>query len=60
MFDNTVSVFSAAVKNRRYIHEEKTLSPELLHKVDAYWRIANYLSVVGNAYLSDNPLLMFK
>ena len=23
----------------------KTLSPELLHKMDAYWRAANYLSV---------------
>jgi len=33
-----------------------TLSPELLHKVDAYWRAANYLSV-GQIYLYDNPLL---
>jgi hypothetical protein len=32
------------------------LSPELLHKMDAYWRAANYLSV-GQIYLSDNPLL---
>jgi phosphoketolase len=34
----------------------KTLSPELLHKMDAYWRTANYLSV-GQIYLYDNPLL---
>ena len=34
----------------------KTLSPELLHKMDAYWRAANYLSV-GQIYLFDNPLL---
>ena len=34
----------------------KTLSPELLHKMDAYWRAANYLSV-GQIYLCDNPLL---
>jgi xylulose-5-phosphate/fructose-6-phosphate phosphoketolase len=34
----------------------KTLSPELLHKMDAYWRAANYLSV-GQLYLHDNPLL---
>ncbi len=34
----------------------KTLSPELLHKMDAYWRAANYLSV-GQLYLYDNPLL---
>jgi xylulose-5-phosphate/fructose-6-phosphate phosphoketolase len=34
----------------------KALSPELLHKMDAYWRAANYLSV-GQIYLYDNPLL---
>ena len=33
-----------------------TLSSELLHKMDAYWRAANYLSV-GQIYLYDNPLL---
>ncbi|MFZ4115178.1 MAG: phosphoketolase family protein [Chthoniobacterales bacterium] len=33
-----------------------TLSTELLHKIDAYWRAANYLSV-GQIYLCDNPLL---
>jgi xylulose-5-phosphate/fructose-6-phosphate phosphoketolase len=34
----------------------KVLSPELLDKMDAYWRAANYLSV-GQIYLYDNPLL---
>ena len=34
----------------------QTLSPELLHKMNAYWRAANYLSV-GQIYLYDNPLL---
>ncbi|MDP2223919.1 phosphoketolase [Nitrosomonas sp.] len=34
----------------------KSLSPELLRKMDAYWRAANYLSV-GQIYLYDNPLL---
>ncbi|MEO6689634.1 MAG: phosphoketolase family protein, partial [Dokdonella sp.] len=33
-----------------------TLTPDLLHKIDAYWRAANYLSV-GQMYLYDNPLL---
>ena len=33
-----------------------TLTPELLRKMDAYWRAANYLSV-GQIYLFDNPLL---
>lgn len=34
----------------------RTLDPELLHRMDAYWRAANYLSV-GQIYLYDNPLL---
>jgi xylulose-5-phosphate/fructose-6-phosphate phosphoketolase len=32
------------------------LSPELLAKMNAYWRAANYLSV-GQIYLKDNPML---
>ncbi len=32
------------------------LTPALLHKIHAYWRAANYLSV-GQIYLLDNPLL---
>jgi xylulose-5-phosphate/fructose-6-phosphate phosphoketolase len=41
------------------MHESasRPLSPELLQKIDAYWRAANYLSV-GQIYLYDNPLLM--
>lgn len=31
-------------------------TPELLAKMDAYWRAANYLTV-GQIYLQDNPLL---
>ena len=34
----------------------KPLSPDLLQKMNAYWRAANYLSV-GQLYLYDNPLL---
>ena len=34
----------------------EALSAELLKKMDAYWRAANYLSV-GQIYLYDNPLL---
>ena len=40
----------AATTNR------ESLDPELLHKMDAYWRAANYLSV-GQIFLLDNPLL---
>src|SRR5664279_2337342 len=34
----------------------RTLTPEQLDRMDAYWRAANYLSV-GQIYLYDNPLL---
>jgi xylulose-5-phosphate/fructose-6-phosphate phosphoketolase len=33
-----------------------TLSMELLHKRDVYWRATKYL-LVGQIYLYDNPLL---
>jgi len=33
-----------------------TATAELLERIDAYWRAANYLSV-GQIYLLDNPLL---
>jgi xylulose-5-phosphate/fructose-6-phosphate phosphoketolase len=36
--------------------KKKPLKPDLLKKMDAYWRAANYLSV-GQIYLYDNPLL---
>jgi len=36
--------------------ETKTLSPELLQNIDAYWRAANYPSA-GQIHLYDNPLL---
>ena len=32
------------------------LTPELLARMNAYWRAANYLAV-GQIYLYDNPLL---
>jgi hypothetical protein len=30
------------------------LSPDLLEKMDAYWRATNYLTI-GQIYLQDNP-----
>jgi len=36
--------------------KNKNFRPELLRKIDAWWRAANYLSV-GQIYLYDNPLL---
>lgn len=36
--------------------QRQPLSPELLARMDAWWRAANYLSV-GQIYLFDNPLL---
>ena len=34
----------------------KPLAAELLQKMDAYWRAANYISI-EQIYLWDNPLL---
>ena len=36
---------------------EKTLSKDMLQKIDGYFRAANYLSV-AQLYLKDNPLLL--
>ena len=36
--------------------EKQPLSQEMLDKMDAYWRAANYLSA-GQLYLLDNPLM---
>ena len=47
---------SGAVTENESSANANTLTPELLHKMDAYWRAANYLSV-GQIYLYDNPLL---
>ena len=33
-----------------------TLTPDLLQRMDAYWRASNYLAV-GQIYLYANPLL---
>ena len=38
------------------IEERTSLTAEMLNKINAYWRAANYLSV-GQLYLRDNPLL---
>ena len=41
----------------RFMRQEpKALTFEMLGRIDAYWRAANYLSV-GQLYLSGNPLL---
>ena len=41
-------------KQTRLAH--RPLADDLLHKMNAYWQAANYLSV-GQIYLYDNPLL---
>jgi xylulose-5-phosphate/fructose-6-phosphate phosphoketolase len=46
------AVFMETISNAA----SNTLSLDLLQKIDAYWRAANYLSV-GQLYLRDNPLL---
>jgi xylulose-5-phosphate/fructose-6-phosphate phosphoketolase len=44
------------VKTEKLKGTDKPLSPDLLRKMNAYWRAANYLSV-GQIYLYDNPML---
>ena len=44
------------VKTNQMNVTDEPLTPELLGKMNAYWRAANYLSV-GQIYLYDNPLL---
>ena len=44
------------LKGRIEQWRQRLFASELLHKMDAYWRAANYLSV-GQIYLYDNPLL---
>jgi len=46
------------VKSTQFAEEAagKPIAPDLLKKMDAYWRAANYLSV-GQIYLYGNPLL---
>jgi xylulose-5-phosphate/fructose-6-phosphate phosphoketolase len=39
-----------------HVVDASPLSAEELHRIDAYWRAANYLSV-GQIYLMGNPLL---
>ena len=47
---------NSAVETEKMNKTGKPLSPDLLRKMNAYWRAANYLSV-GQIYLYDNPLL---
>ena len=51
-----VETNGAIVKQPEANQANNPLSPELLGKINAYWRAANYLSV-GQIYLYDNPLL---
>jgi xylulose-5-phosphate/fructose-6-phosphate phosphoketolase len=44
------------METREIVDVKDSLSNDLLNKMDAYWRAANYLSV-GQIYLWDNPLL---
>ena len=45
-----------AVETEKMNKTDKPLPPDLLRKMNAYWRAANYLSV-RQIYLYDNPLL---
>ena len=45
-----------AVKKKKMKVSDKPLTSDLLRKMNAYWRAANYLSI-GQIYLYDNPML---
>ena len=47
---------ATAEETRTEARSNGPLSPDMLTKMNAYWRAANYLSV-GQIYLKDNPLL---
>ena len=44
------------VKTSTRMSKKGPLTPDMLRKLDAYWRAANYLAA-GQLYLLDNPLL---
>ena len=44
------------LRTKEEVSKVNPLSDELLRKINAYWRAANYISV-GQIYLYDNPLL---
>src|ERR1700756_3446367 len=44
------------MRSHRWITKAMTSAFDLLSRIDAYWRAANYLSV-GQIYLLDNALL---
>ena len=44
------------VKTSTRMSKKGPLTPDMLRKIDAYWRAANYLAA-GQLYLQDNPLL---
>ena len=52
----TTATSATTTTRRAEATTEGPLSTELLQKMNAYWRAANYLSV-GQIYLKDNPLL---
>jgi xylulose-5-phosphate/fructose-6-phosphate phosphoketolase len=56
MAEESILMQDAPVRDGTNNDTQTPLTPELLAKMDAYWRAANYLSV-GQIYLKDNPLL---
>jgi xylulose-5-phosphate/fructose-6-phosphate phosphoketolase len=56
MKTDQISKENAVTKTEITDKKSSPLSSDLLYKINAYWRAANYLSV-GQLYLRDNPLL---
>ena len=56
MKTNEISDKDITINTETMDEKSNPLSNDLLYKINAYWRAANYLSV-GQLYLRDNPLL---
>ena len=56
MVRKTAGAAKTAAKTSTRMSKKGPLTPEMLRKIDAYWRAANYLAA-GQIYLLDDPLL---
>ena len=57
-FDAALStaIVASSAEHTKITHPEGPLAPEMLDKMNRYWRAANFLCI-GQIYLFENPLL---
>lgn len=56
MARKAATAMKSVAKTSTRMSKKGPLTPDMLRKLDAYWRAANYLAA-GQLYLLDNPLL---